>query len=193
MTGEPEPHPAAVLDNTPHHHVAPTTWTVALHLRMPHPDDYIVHPSAYTLLLERLKPYGPAMKFPHDGTIQVAFGVAADTYAGAERGAESVTGVILKMLSLTSANIQGMNIMRNDELQARLDVIAPAYPDCVGVVEAAGILGVSKQRVSQLAERADFPRPVLRLRQGPVWREDDVRQFALNRPRSTTRRRPKKP
>ena len=62
--------------------------------------------------------------------------------------------------------------------------------DGVGVGEAAEILGVSKQRVHQLAGEESFPKPILRLKATPVWQRWDVEQFARTRnvrpgPRST--------
>jgi hypothetical protein len=56
-----------------------------------------------------------------------------------------------------------------------------------GVAEAAELLGVSKQRVSQLALTAGFPKPIGRARCGPIWRRDDVEQEA-DRRRAGSRR-----
>lgn len=44
-----------------------------------------------------------------------------------------------------------------------------AGPELVGVREVAELLGVSKQRVDQLRQREDFPKPLARLASGPVW------------------------
>jgi predicted DNA-binding transcriptional regulator AlpA len=48
----------------------------------------------------------------------------------------------------------------------------------VGPHEVGQMLGVSRQRVSQLAARGDFPTPVAVLRMGTVWRVEDVRAWA---------------
>jgi predicted DNA-binding transcriptional regulator AlpA len=48
----------------------------------------------------------------------------------------------------------------------------------VGLAEIAELFGVSKRTASRYALRGDFPRPVARLRAGPVWMEDDVRSWA---------------
>lgn len=50
--------------------------------------------------------------------------------------------------------------------------------DLLGTAEIASLLGVSKQRVTALASRPDFPEPVAVLAMGKVWREDDLRQWA---------------
>ena len=58
----------------------------------------------------------------------------------------------------------------------RLD--EPAFPELVGLLEAAEILGVSKQRVGQLdKEHAGFPSPLQRLRSGPVWSRHAIEAF----------------
>jgi prophage regulatory protein len=47
-------------------------------------------------------------------------------------------------------------------------------PRLVGAHEIRDLLGVSRQRVYQMAARSDFPRPVATLAQGKVWAADDV-------------------
>jgi predicted DNA-binding transcriptional regulator AlpA len=49
-------------------------------------------------------------------------------------------------------------------------------------VAAADYLGVTRQRVAVLVERADFPEPIARLSVGRVWRTSDVREWAARRP-----------
>jgi len=44
----------------------------------------------------------------------------------------------------------------------------------VGAHEIRGMLGVSRQRVHQLATRSDFPQPVAELAQGKVWVLADI-------------------
>lgn len=39
------------------------------------------------------------------------------------------------------------------------------------------MLGVSRQRVQQLVNRRDFPRPIERLAMGAVWRRRDVEKW----------------
>jgi predicted DNA-binding transcriptional regulator AlpA len=57
--------------------------------------------------------------------------------------------------------------------------------DLMGSAEVAALLGVSRQRVLQLASRPDFPRPVAVLRMGQVWRGSDIRRWG-KRYRGTT-------
>jgi prophage regulatory protein len=44
----------------------------------------------------------------------------------------------------------------------------------VGAAEIKDLVGVSRQRVYQLARRPDFPPPYAKLAQGQVWRTEDV-------------------
>ncbi len=49
----------------------------------------------------------------------------------------------------------------------------------VGTTEVAALLGLSRQRVHQLATEArDFPQPAVRLAAGPVWERDAIEGWA---------------
>jgi prophage regulatory protein len=50
--------------------------------------------------------------------------------------------------------------------------------DLVGLTEIAEMLGVSAQRVDQLARRDDFPEPVAVLAAGRIWRLGDIERWA---------------
>ncbi len=63
-------------------------------------------------------------------------------------------------------------------------------PALVGAVEVADMLGVSRARVHQLAERPDFPRPQLTLAAGKLWDRGEIEAFASTRSRK--RGRPRK-
>ena len=56
-------------------------------------------------------------------------------------------------------------------------------PDLWGTAEAAAWLGVSRQRVLQLAAQDGFPRPLAILTMGKVWRAQDLREWARTRGR----------
>lgn len=59
----------------------------------------------------------------------------------------------------------------------------------LGNKEAAGLLGVSKQRLAQLLDTyEDFPEPVVRLAATPVWAREDVEAWARKHGRSVSRR-----
>ena len=50
-------------------------------------------------------------------------------------------------------------------------------PRLVGAHEIRDMLGVSRQRVYQLAGQSDFPKPVATLAQGKIWAVDDVQKW----------------
>jgi hypothetical protein len=54
----------------------------------------------------------------------------------------------------------------------------PGKRRLVGAAEIGDMFGVSRQRVTQLTARADFPPPVQELRMGKVWDFDAVAAWA---------------
>ena len=71
--------------------------------------------------------------------------------------------------------IVSMRVMTEEELDAEL--ARPTFPTLLGVAELAAVLGVSKQRASELANSTRFPRPFLTLASGPIWLEPAVLRF----------------
>ena len=53
----------------------------------------------------------------------------------------------------------------------------------VRTVDIAPILGVTRQRVAQLAERDDFPRPAIVMGRRRLWRREDVERWRDAKPR----------
>lgn len=49
--------------------------------------------------------------------------------------------------------------------------------ELVGAAEIADMLGVSRQRVHQLAAKPGFPAPVARLSAGMFWRRHDIERW----------------
>ena len=85
-----------------------------------------------------------------------------------------------------SGFIVAAEVMTVEEADRRLE--EPSFPDLAGEAEVAEMLGVSRQRLSVLRERPDFPAPVVHLAAGPVWRKRDLTTFA-----SGWQRRPGRP
>lgn len=48
----------------------------------------------------------------------------------------------------------------------------------LGVTEIAELLGVTRQRVHQLRQLEDFPRPTATIAAGAIWLREDVEQWA---------------
>ncbi len=69
------------------------------------------------------------------------------------------------------------------------DNARPTLPLLVSAPEAAEILGVSPQRVHELASSPGFPEPMYELRTGRLWLESAIRAFAERRQRRPGRPR----
>jgi predicted DNA-binding transcriptional regulator AlpA len=54
----------------------------------------------------------------------------------------------------------------------------------VGAHEIAEMLGISRQRVNQMARERGFPKPFGRLRMGDVWRRNVIEQWARDNGRT---------
>lgn len=50
--------------------------------------------------------------------------------------------------------------------------------ELMGTIEIAKILGITKQRVNQLALTDDFPKPLAKLSAGRIWDRADVEKWA---------------
>ena len=56
--------------------------------------------------------------------------------------------------------------------------------DLVSTAEIARLLGVTRQRVQQLAKTDGFPTPAATLSMGSVWHTDDIRAWAARTDRT---------
>jgi hypothetical protein len=54
----------------------------------------------------------------------------------------------------------------------------PVASELAGLSEVADLLKVTKRSALRYSKRADFPVPVERLASGPVWRLNEVREWA---------------
>ena len=50
--------------------------------------------------------------------------------------------------------------------------------DLAGIAEVAELLGVTTQRVDQLAHEEGFPKPIAVLAAGRIWRHADIEAWA---------------
>ncbi len=62
-------------------------------------------------------------------------------------------------------------------------------PELIGVAELAELIGVSRQRASELARSRDFPAPIVTLASGPIWRKAAVARHVSRWPRRPGRPR----
>lgn len=84
--------------------------------------------------------------------------------------------------------VERIEAVTDERLQRHLEEPAERDP-YLGVAEVARMLGVSRQRVSELRGRPGFPEPVAELASGPVWRGWQLRRFLEEWPRRPGRPR----
>ena len=103
---------------------------------------------------------------------------AGDVREAAEKAIQAITARV-------AGRVIAVEVMTTEEADRRLVEQAPL----VGISEIAGMLDISRQRVSTLSRRNDFPAPLARLASGPVWRMGDLSTFAAGWRRSPGRPR----
>ena len=65
------------------------------------------------------------------------------------------------------------------EQQLELEALTPAIPELVAASDIAELLGITRQRVWQLAKaHPQFPAPTVRVSSGPLWTRDAIDWFA---------------
>lgn len=138
-------------------------------------------------LLQNLDGYSPAVvKDEHH--LGARMWIDAPDALAAAAHAVGVWNDARRGVGLDDAGPVQVNVVREEEFRRQVD--AANFPALVGVSEIAGLLGVSRARVSEMARTAaSFPRPVAQLASGPVWTEPSVRAFAEDWPRRPGRPR----
>lgn len=62
-------------------------------------------------------------------------------------------------------------------------ILLPMQDELVGIAETAHMLGVSRQRVHQIAQsNPEFPRPVAELAAGRIWRRREIEDWIQAHP-----------
>jgi len=140
-------------------------------------------------LLEAMAPYHAAASFDAHG-VSVQFTVEAASVGKAIDAGLTVLLKALQEVGIKADGIFGAQAQTMEHLAAEQDL--PNYPDLIGVAELAEILGVSRQRASELARTGSgFPRPLRFLASGPIWDKAMIARYVQHwdrRPRG----RPKK-
>jgi hypothetical protein len=120
-----------------------------------------------------------------DGRVGGTITVDAKDIDEAYRFARSVFDEVFGSVGIEEPDIESVELVREDEATRRL--LESNFPELVGVAELADILGVTRQRASELARSKTFPHPVARLKSGPVWIKSTVARHAEGVPRRAGR------
>lgn len=125
---------------------------------------------------------------PHSGVVGGGHGYdswdATVTVDSLDAQTAQSEGVALILALATEAGLPAWPVVRaevisEDELDREL--ATPNYPDLVSGPEAGEILGVSRQRVHQLAaEHPHFPQPLYKLAVGSLWVRAGIEAFAAD-------------
>jgi len=147
-----------------------------------------VDPDVLFDLIEALEDYhaGAASLSPDGTRIGVDLWVEARSLRAA-----LVAGERAVLKALPAVGLAGMSLSAADVkpwAQLEVELARPNYPELMGVAEMAELLGVSKQRISELAATPTFPRPLAQLKGGPVWDRASIGNFL-----QTWQRKPGRP
>ncbi|HXF72238.1 MAG TPA: helix-turn-helix domain-containing protein [Actinomycetota bacterium] len=140
-------------------------------------------------LLEELPRLGALGAIVHGRMPEVAgarFHVEADEPEKAVPAALSIFRDAAWRVGLALGEVEYVEAVTDERLRRDLEEPQDTY---LGVSEVARLLGVSKQRVSELRSRPDFPAPVAELASGPLWRGSQLRRFVESWPRRPGRPR----
>lgn len=144
-------------------------WSVYVEL-----DSRDVSDDAMDGLHENLAEASPSVGTAPNGNLSVRIFVDTATARQAGETALKTVTAAARTQGIT-APVVGFEVLTEDELDRRND--EPAVPDLVGTAEIAEMLGVSRQRASQLIQRDDFPPAVATLKATPVFLRDQVEAF----------------
>ncbi len=96
---------------------------------------------------------------------------AAFAHDAINRATEMIQAHLHQPFTIASAEVQ-----TPDELDRIL--AEPTFPELLGVTEVARLLHVSRQRVDELLRtREGFPKPIVELAAGPVWKKVAIMRF----------------
>ena len=149
-------------------------------------------PGGGAVTSERLEAFAERL-LPHHGVVGGGGGAYDAQFSLEGDDLAAVVAAALAVFDEARAAV-GLPAWPYAELEARTEVALdaelakPPFPEVVGATEAARMLGVSRQRLYQLAERDDFPPPMVQLAAGPVWLTDSIRAFERSWDRRPGRR-----
>jgi len=149
-------------------------------------------PDGRVMTTERLEAFAER-PVPHHGVVgggadvyDAQLSLEGDDLAEVVTAALAVFGDARAAVELPAWPYVELEVKTEAALDAELS--EPTFPEVVGATEAARMLGVSRQRLYQLAERDDFPPPMVQLAAGPVWLANSIHAFERDWDRRPGRR-----
>jgi len=140
-------------------------WSVDIEAQTDrHPDEDVAD-----AVIDALAPYAPAVGLGPN-RLEVRFNVRART------GREAFERAIARFVRVVPhTQVVRVEVQTVEDLDR--DLASSNVPDLLGVAELAALLKVSRQRASELARARGFPKPVVTLKAGPVWRRSTVARY----------------
>jgi hypothetical protein len=114
------------------------------------------------------------------GSLAARFDVPARDPAEAARAAVALWTDAVAGLHASVGEIELLEVTTPERLERELE---RDDEELLGVSEIAELLGVSRQRVSELRRRPGFPAPLAELAAGPVWKRTQLERFVARWPR----------
>lgn len=164
-----------------------TTWSVSFELAPVSGDDSPLPLELQTVkrLLDVLEDRAPVAR-PEELILQITFNCAGDM-TEALRDAKETLESALALAGIKGLDICGANIISHDDFSTRMR--AGDRPRYLSVTETAKVLGVSKQRVSQMVRERRGLVPDAFVGDAPAFKEAAVRRFGSARGRAWRTRR----
>ena len=105
--------------------------------------------------------------------LRLTFDLPAPDFETATSAAKMATDDALLSAGLPPLEVTAAELLTSEE-KRRVQAVTP---DLMGVAEVAQFLGVSKQRVTQLAKTKDFPAPARELSATRIWLGPEIERF----------------
>lgn len=141
-------------------------------------------------VLDALAGHAPALSLGPN-RLQVRFNVRARSgHEAFEKAIARYLKAVQPLVGGRSSPVVRVEVQTVEDLDREL--AASNVPDLIGVAELAALLNVSRQRASELAHSREFPKPLVVLKAGPVWRRSTVARYTSEwvrqpgRPRTET-------
>ncbi len=129
---------------------------------------------------ETLSEYGAVLSVARDFNAgDVLLTVEDETVLDAADQAVRLVHTALDSAGIEHAPLVAIHVQ--DEEAFDRELATPAFPEVVGYAEIAEMAGVSRQRARQFAEKADFPKPVIKTAQGPLMSKAAVASWLERR------------
>jgi hypothetical protein len=154
-------------------------WSVRVEAEGPGP--YDADWAGDVLDLPILHGRGAAMTMARKN-VSLTFDVVAEDAEAAAREGLRIFREALPTLEPVAVGVQTVEAQERQLAKSNV-------PELLGVAEIAEALGVSKQRVSELADQEGFPVPIARLRSGRVWQRSALARFMRSWTRSPGRKK----